>query len=221
MKSPFFISKNYNEVAELAAFLAEKNVTLIAQSFLHFEPVQFSIQHTFDVIYFSSPRSVIFFQYQQKIPQDVLIACTGNKTAELLKGLGYAVHFEGQESGNISAVADSFKEWCGEKRVLFPSSSISRNSISSCLDQGQKEVVTVYTTNIVSKPLSYCGSYAFTSPSNVDGFLALNTIPSDASVYSWGESTTEHLTLKGIQVTATLKNSSIEDLIQLLKDAEK
>lgn len=218
MKRPFFISKNYDEVAELAAFLAKKDVTLIAQSFLHFEPEHYSIQHRFDVIYFSSPRSVIFFQYQQKIPQDVLIACTGNKTAELLKGLGYTVHFEGEESGKISAVADSFKKWCGEKRVLFPSSNISKNSISSHLDQTQIEVVTVYTTNIVSKPLSYCGAYAFTSPSNVEGFLALNTIPADALIYSWGESTTEYLASRGVQVTATLKNASVEDLIQLLSE---
>ena len=216
MKSPFFISKNYDEVVELAAFLAKRDIPLISQSFLHFEPVQFSIQHAFDVIYFSSPRSVIFFQYQQKIPQDVLIACTGNKTAELLKGLGYAVHFEGEESGTISTVAEHFKAWCGDKRVLFPSSSISKNSISSRLEETQKEVITVYTTNIVSKPLSYCGTYAFTSPSNAEGFLALNTIPTDALVYSWGESTTAYLTSKGIQVTATLKNASVEDLIQLL-----
>ena len=221
MKSPFFISKNYDEVAELAKFLAEKDITLIAQSFLHFEPVQFSVQHPFDIIYFNSPRSVIFFQYQQKIPQNVLIACTGNKTAELLKGFGYTVHFEGEESGNISNVANSFKKWCGEKRVLFPSSSISKKSISSQLEDHQKEVATVYRTKIVSKPLSYCGTYAFTSPSNVEGFLELNTIPTDAIVYSWGESTTEYLTAEGVHVTATLKNASIEDLIAVLRSTNQ
>ena len=217
MKSPFFISKNYDEVSALAAFLDKHGVTLIAQSFLHFEPVQFSIKHSFDILYFSSPRSVIFFQYQHKIPKNVLIACTGNKTAEILQGLGYTVHFQGQESGAISTVAAEFKKWSANKRVLFPSSDISKNSISSLLDAEFKEEVVVYKTNIVSKPLSYCGAYAFTSPSNVEGFLTLNNIPNDAEVYSWGESTTNYLAQRGVQVTATLKNSSIEDLIELLR----
>lgn len=217
MSKYLFISKDFNEVELLASFLSQKGITLIAQSFLHFEPVPFTVEKPFDVIFFSSPRSVLFFRLLYKIPENTLIACPGNKTAELLSNLGYKVDFIGERSGNINENSEAFKKWCGDKKVLFPSSDKSLQSFASNLSENQKEIVTVYETKIVSKPLEYCDIYVFTSPSNVEGFLNLNKIPTQAKVYSWGESTTSFLEKKGITVTKTLGNSSIEDLINLLK----
>ena len=99
---------------------------------------------------------------------------------------------------------------------MFPTSDISLNSFSSVLPEGQKEIVLVYKTKIVSKPLEFCDFYVFTSPSNAEGFLQLNEIPTSAKVYSWGKSTTAYLNQHGVQVTHTLENSSIQDLIELL-----
>lgn len=217
MGKHLFISKDYSEVKELAAFLNDQDVTLIAQSFLHFEPVSFTIQKPFDVIFFSSPRSVLFFKLLHKIPKGTMIACPGNKTAELLKELGHSVAFFGESSGNITETAQAFKTWCANKNVLFPTSDRSLQTVSSLFSDKQKEVVTVYKTRIVSKPLEFCDTYVFTSPSNVEGFLALNELPENANVYSWGESTTAYLTQNNIQVTQTLENASIEDLIKFLK----
>lgn len=202
---------------KLAAFLNDQDITLIAQSFLHFEPVPFSIQKSYDIIFFSSPRSVLFFQLQHKIPEGTLIACPGNKTAELLNELGYFVDFCGEKSGKISETAKMFKQWCGQKNVLFPTSDKSLQSVSSQLSNRQKEIITVYETNVVSKPLEFCDIYVFTSPSNAEGFLSLNEIPANAKVYSWGESTTAYLKKNNIIVNHTLENSSVEDLINLLK----
>lgn len=217
MSKFLFISKDYNEVESLASYLSQKKITLIAQSFLHFEPVPFTVEKPFDIIFFSSPRSVLFFSLLHKIPENTLIACPGNKTAELLSNLGYTVSFIGEKSGNINETINAFKKWCGNKKVLFPSSDKSLQSFSSQLPDNQKEIITVYETRIVSKPLEYCDIYVFTSPSNVEGFLNLNEIPDHAKVYSWGESTTAYLKQHGIIVTETLENSSIEDLIKVLK----
>jgi len=212
-----FISKDYSEIEELAVFLNEKGISLIAQSFLHFEPVSFTIEKPFEVIFFTSPRSVLFFKLLHEIPKNVLIACPGNKTANLLTELDYSVSFYGTKSGNINETAVEFKNWCGDKSVLFPTSDRSLQTVSSLFPETQKEIITVYKTKVVSKPLEFCDIYVFTSPSNVEGFLALNEIPATASVYSWGESTTAYLKENNIQVTQTLENSSVQDLINLLK----
>lgn len=217
MSKHLFISKDFSEVVELAEFLTLKGISLIAQSFIRFEPVPFKIIHPFDVIFFSSPRSFLFFKLLHEIPKTALIACPGNKTAEIITEFGYEVSFFGKVSGNIKNTATEFKAWCGDKRVLFPTSDRSLKSVSSAISETQKEVITVYATKIVSKPLEFCDIYVFTSPSNVEGFLSINQIPPTASVYSWGESTTACLKENNIQVTQTLENSSVQDLINLLK----
>jgi len=208
-----FISKDFAEVDRLAAFLNEKGIQLIAQSFIHFEPVAFTVTNPFEVVFFSSPRSFLFFKLLNKIPTETLIACPGNKTANLITEMGYTVSFYSEKSGNISNTANEFKEWCKNKRVLFPVSDRSLQTVSSVFPDSQKEVVTVYKTEIVSKPLAYCDFYVFTSPSNVEGFLSVNEIPPNSIVYSWGESTTKYLQERNVSVTTTLENSSIEDLI--------
>ncbi|MEJ6583180.1 MAG: uroporphyrinogen-III synthase [Crocinitomicaceae bacterium] len=216
MNNYLFISKDFSEVEQLAEFLSKKGVNLIAQSFIHFEPEPFVVTKPYDIIFFASPRSFLFFKLTQEISKNTLIACSGNKTAELITKLGHEVSFFGENSGNIRNTAREFKKWFDDKRVLFPTSDRSLQSVSSLFSDSQKEVVTVYKTKIVSKPLDYCNTYVFTSPSNVEGFLSVNEIPDSAIVYSWGESTTSFLQKNNIVVTETLKNSSIDDLIKLL-----
>ena len=201
---------------DLASFLDEKKINLIAQSFIHFEPVPFKVNNSFDVIFFSSPRSFLYFKLLFQIPTTTQIACPGNKTAELITELGYKVSFFGDRSGDIQKTASDFKTWCGNKRVLFPTSDRSLLTVSSLFPDTQKEVITVYKTKTVSKPLEFCDIYVFTSPSNVEGFLAVNNVPDNAIVYSWGESTTKYLTERNVHVTETLANSSIEDLMKLM-----
>lgn len=218
MNKHLFISKDFSEVGVLADFLNGKQIDLIAQSFIHFEPVPFSVKKPFDVLFFSSPRSFLFFKQIYGIPKDVQIACPGNKTAELITELGYTVAFFGDKSGNIKNTANEFKTWCGDKKVLFPTSDRSLQTVSQLFPDSQKELVIVYSTKVVSKPLAFCDIYVFTSPSNVEGFLTVNEVPSNAIVYSWGESTTKYLVERNVHVTETLDNSSIEDLISLMSN---
>ena len=218
MSKRLFISKNESEVAGLKEHLTTQGMTLLAHSFLQFEPIDFETTQDYDILFFSSPRSVVFFKYKCDIPASTALACVGGKTAELLAQMGFNVAFVGTQSGNVHDVAKSFKEWAGDRRVLFPISDISLKTVSSLFNDTQKIEVAVYKTKIVSRSIDDCDTYIFTSPSNVEGFIELNSVPDDATIISWGQSTRGYLLEKGIQPTHTLSDSSIEELIKILQE---
>jgi uroporphyrinogen-III synthase len=213
-----FISKEASEVQELNNFLDSNGDRLIAHSFLHFEKVEFELESAFDVIFFGSPRAVIFFKAQNIIPTGVLIACAGAKTAELLEHIGHPADFVGVNSGKMKDVAAKFKEWCGDKHVLFPTSDLSLKTVSSVFDDSQKTEITVYSTQIKGKEIEASDTYVFTSPSNVKGFLESNTsLPENAKVIAWGESTAAELTENNIVVSEILAVASIGSLLTSLQ----
>ncbi|MCH2229584.1 MAG: uroporphyrinogen-III synthase [Crocinitomicaceae bacterium] len=216
MSSRLFISKNTSEVTELISHLENQNAEVIAHSFLQFEAIEFAIAQTYDIIFFSSPRSVLFFKSRSDIPINTLIACTGPKTAQLLKSMGHKINFVGEKSGDINSVAESFKIWAGEKTVLFPISNLSLRSISSALDPNQVIELDVYKTSFKEKKIDACQTYVFTSPSNVEGFLLKNRIPQEAKVIAWGTSTASKLVESRIEVNHTLEESSVAQLIKIL-----
>ena len=216
MSKRLFITKNENEVAGLKESLTSQGKTLLAHSFLQFEPIDFEITQDYDILFFSSPRSVVFFKYNHTIPESKVLACVGGKTAELLIQMGFNVAFVGAHSGKVKDVAKSFKGWAGNRRVLFPSSDISLKSVSSLFKDTQKIEVAVYKTKIVSRAIQDCDTYIFTSPSNAEGFLEVNKLPDGVTIISWGQSTRAYLQKKGIKSTHTLSDSSIEGLIKIL-----
>lgn len=207
-----FISKNEDEVQELAQRLSKNKHELIAHSFLRFKQVEFSIEQDFDILFFSSPRAVKFYLSRCEIPQNKLVACTGSGTKKVLEAMGITVSFSGKESGKISAVAKEFKAWCGEKTVLFPVSNISKKTISSLFPKEQKAEVVVYETHITGCKIDDCDTYVFSSPSNVRGFLLENTLPDDVKVISWGESTSEELRRVGISDFEEMVDASLDTI---------
>ena len=211
-----FISKSPDEVSVLSDFLLENDQSLFAQSFLSFEKVNFTVSKEFEIVFFNSPRSVQFFLEDYQIKDDILIACTGFKTAEIIASHGFPVHFIGNEASKTSQIAREFKEWCKGRKVLFPISSISLRTISSIFTETEKEELVVYKTNVEPEEVPHCNTYIFTSPSNVRGFLLNNSIPDDAKVISWGESTTRELGANGITVNHVLLNATIEELFEIL-----
>ena len=214
MAKRIFISKNESEVQELKAHYQKQNYTLIAHSFLQFEQVDFTIQHNYDVLFFSSPRSVLFFKARYELQSNKLVACTGSKTKQLLESLGVVVSFSGVNTSKINAVAEDFKSWLGDNNVLFPLSDISKKTISSLIDDAQKQEIIVYKTEIQPKKIALCDTYIFTSPSNVKGFLIANEIPTNGELISWGESTSAELRKYGVNELSELKNSSLSELYE-------
>lgn len=216
MVKSIFITKSPDEVGVLFDFLLENDQSLIAQSFLSFEKVNFTITKKFEIVFFNSPRSVQFFLESNELKDDILIACTGFKTAEIIASFGYPVHFIGNEASKTSQIAREFKEWCKGRKVLFPISNISLKTISSIFSEEEKEELIAYKTNVEADEIPNCDTYIFTSPSNVRGFLINNAIPNNAKVISWGESTTRELGASGIIVNHVLLNATIEELFEIL-----
>ena len=216
MNKRIFISKNKAEIIPFIEDFQQKEFDVIAHSFLSFETIDFEVKSSYEIIFFSSPRSVTFFKTRSSIPSHVKIACIGDKTKSILEEMGHLVSFSRKENEPLNDFANSFKEWCGDKRILFPISSISLKTISSKFSQAQIEEVEVYSTKIVSKNIEKCDVYVFTSPSNAEGFLQENTIPVNARIISWGESTSRFLHENGGRVDEELKNSCIEELLSVV-----
>ena len=216
MVKRIFISKNASEVELLNTFLESKGIDLIAHSFLKFSPLYPAIKERYDVIFFGSPRSVLFFKKQFEIPTNTAIACVGNKTAESVKSLGLEVAFSGDKRGSISEIAESFKAWCGGRKVLFPISSRSLKTVSSLFEKKKKIEVEVYDTIIVGQKIEPCTTYIFTSPSNFEGFINKNEIPHNAEVIAWGDSTRKAMERSKIRVNHVLDRPSIDKLIEIL-----
>lgn len=217
MANRVFISKNESELNALKTFLTDRNETLIAKTFLQFSPLAFQLDAPFDIIFFGSPRAFIFFKAQMEIPASTKIACVGAKTAELIRAINRDIAFSGEGKGNIKEASAAFKNWCGDKHVLFPLSSISLKSFPSQFQPNQKTEVEVYKTDIVGSIIEECSTYIFTSPSNVEGFLIENSIPESAQVIAWGESTNAALKFKSISVNHILNQPDINSLIGVLK----
>ncbi len=209
-----FISKSSQEVKDLDQLLKEQGIVLIAHSFLEFERVYTTIPRAYDVIFFSSPRSAVFYLGQHPLPVSIPVACAGEKTAKVVREMGRRVDFTGE--GPISEVATDFFEWCGDRHVLFPVSNRSLKTISSRFPEDQKTELTVYRTIIAGKEISPCDGYVFTSPSNAEGFLMNNVLPEGVAVIAWGESTASYLKSQGIQPTRTLRKPSIEGLLEVI-----
>ena len=216
MKRQLFISKNINEIEQLINFAQEKNIELIAHSFLQFEAIPFKIKSSYNAIFFGSPRAVDFFLKQEIVDPSVFIGCVGEITAQALIEKGYIPNYIGKLAGDTSKIALEFKELVGDRTILFPQSSISNRSIASVFPEEQIKEISIYKTETYPKTIPSCDCYVFTSPSNVDGFLKENQFPSTAKIIAWGKTTEKYLIEKGLKVEHTLKNSTVEELIEYL-----
>ena len=217
MISSLFISKNSGETLELQQFADANGIELTTKSFLEFKPVAFELNQKFDVIFFGSPRAVMFFQSRYSIPNNIPIASVGGKTTALLQSMGFEVRFSGENKGSISEVAQQFQDWLGNRVALFPVSTKSLGTISKVLPSNQAIHVECYETVIVEHQLKdQFDAYVFTSPSNVEGFFAQNSIPEGATVIAWGESTAKALRQHQVQEFQVLKEPSQATLASLL-----
>lgn len=221
MRKQVFISKSQSELLEILPELELLNLDLLTHSFLAFQSMTEEERDAWnedaDVIFFSSPRSVIFFFAQHPLFKDVKIACTGKATAAILNDMGHEVAFMGEKSGDMAAVAQEFKVWCGDRKVLFPLSDRSLRTVSKLFPEDQKVEIIVYKTIIVSEKIPICDIYVFTSPSNVEGFFLENKISEGAYVISWGRSTSKRLNEYNVNSDYTLLNSSVQELLDHLR----
>ena len=213
MKS-IYITKELEDVTQLKQFCAFQNIDLHAQSQLNFEEVPFSIEKPFEVVFFSSVRAGRFFLRNYDGPLSSLqFACIGEETAQKFN-IEFA--FVGKEAGNPEKVAEKFKNWLGDKRLLIPHSSLSHKTIAETIPSSQCESVCVYNTLLSPQSIPECEVYVFTSPSNLAAFLQKNQVPEAAKVIAWGNTTEKALGNSKVQVSKTLIKAQLEELLEVL-----
>lgn len=216
MAKRLFISKLPGEIVDFQQQLEQHDWTVIAHSFLSFESVDFDPPEQFDVLFFGSPRAVIFSKAQFNLHGDFQIACVGQRTAEIAQQIGLIPDYIGEKSGNTAKNVANFHEWLGDRTVFFPQSDKSLKSFARSLPETQVHETIAYQTNIRPHQIDSCDLYVFTSPSNVEGFIQSNSFPENAQIIAWGTSTSDFLAERGYSVSKTLDKSSLEELINLL-----
>jgi uroporphyrinogen-III synthase len=218
MKTKLFISSDLKGTDILSAFCAENEWELSAESLIDFQYLNFIVSSKYEVVFFSSPRSFNYFIRSENITNSVDLAVIGKGTLQSLNEWISRVSFVGENSGNPQSVAEDFKTWLGERRVLFPVALHSNETISSLIPASQKEVVRVYET--IPKPVKIPvhDFYVFTSPSNVMSFLSLNKLPATAKIVAWGKTTENACVQNNLPVWKTLKDSSLESLVEELRN---
>lgn len=213
-----FISKSVDELELLPSFCSENNIHLTAYSFLSFEAVAFQLEYYFDIVFLASPRAAHFFLSQVDCSEK-LIAVAGESTRKYVEQQNLIVHFSPKNSGNIVESSIEFARWTSEKKVLFPVSNLSKKSYSNHLQNNNFETILCYKTQISTEKIEIYDIYVFTSPSNVTGFLALNSFPSTAKIVAWGETTYNELrSIVATEKLYLLEQSSEENLIVLLEE---
>ena len=207
-----FISRNVNAEGILGRFCAAQDIELIAISLIDFELVSATDFPRTDVIFFTSPRSVEFYLRQAQIDSYHQLATVGKRTSQELEARGYHVDFTGSTPTHPELVAVDFKGWLGERKVLFPQSDRSNQTMQQQLNFNQYVNRVVYKTVLVSQSISpQPDVLIFSSPSNAEAYLIANTITSSQKVLAFGSTTSAFLKTKGI--TSQLVEGTEEDQI--------
>lgn len=212
-----FYSRSKEKAEKLTTFCKENNLELITQSLISFEAVPFELpDEPFDVVFFTSPRSVDFFIKRSDLHSDTLIACIGSSTEKHLNSLGFKASFVGENSVEPEQVAIDFQNWLDSKKVLFPISDLSNRSISKVLNRAQFVEIIVYKTIEIGRKIEPAPDVLiFSSPSNARAFLNENTINKSQKVCSFGRTTYNYLTSQHIP-SQILEDPSEEAVIAFL-----
>lgn len=205
-----FYSREPEKAVQIQKYCDEHGFQLQAQSLISFEALPFELdQKSFDVIFFTSPRSFDFFRAQESIHEHQTIACIGLGTKKHIESLGFQVSFFGFDSTHPAEVAGDFKLWLGARKVLFPISDISNRSVQKVLGVEQYHEIVVYKT--VPKSVELASNpdiLIFSSPSNAAAYLEQNAINVNQKVACFG--TTTQLFLKSKNIEAGVLNSPDE-----------
>lgn len=203
------------------SFCKDHKISLLEIPQIKFAPVDFVVPDpsTYTIVFFSSKRSVDSYFNKVNLHPEHQYACIGETTAKELKKYVSRVAFIGKKSGQPEQVAQEFKAFVGEKRVLFPQSQRSNRSMQQQLEENQViDLITYHTLEAPQRINQQLDCLIFTSPSNLHTFLTVNTLSPKTTIISWGETTTAHLKKENIHPKFTLKDSSFKELADVLKN---
>lgn len=217
MSKSLLITREEVELGRLVEFCCAQKIRLTAQSFIRFEAIPASIPREMEVLFLGSQRAAAFFMQQGTIPESCQIACIGEATKLHLEKMGLKVHFFGSVAGHPETVAAELKTWLSGRQLHIALSDISNRSMAKLLPPEQVTEILVYKTIPTAFPLVIIPDViAFSSPSNVNGFLLENEIQPTTLLIAWGTATAQTLKQLGYEVQFILKNATEEELIQIL-----
>lgn len=213
-----FISKKVTQ-PEFLAYAKAAEIDMVDTSMISFVEVPFECpEMKFEVIFFTSPRSAQFYLDRCSLPSNIEIATIGKVTSDYVTSQGYTVSFTGVTSGIPALVSKEFKEFVGNRKVLFPQSNYSQRSMQERLVNDQITDLVVYKTALTPVKLEASPSVlVFTSPTNVESFLQVNSVSENQKVIAWGKTTEGFLNKNGIKADFTLDYSSFDELREILE----
>lgn len=216
MKTKLFFSGTAKPNGPLLSFCESADWQLTQQPLIRFEKLPFTLPENFDVVFFSSPRSVDYFFSENEINSCFKIACIGSGTAAATKSKNLTPDFIGRNSGDPEEVAKEFSSWLGKRSVLFPLAKHSNETIVKYISDNKKMIVRCYETILVETTVNPHDIYVFTSPSNVASFLQSNAFPPTAKLIAWGMTTAAKMRASGFEPTTILNESSETALVEVL-----
>lgn len=185
-------------------------------------------------IIFTSPRGVRFWsdllmEHGQQAPVEVRVACIGQKTAEVAHQEGFTPDFVPLQPGSegfLESFLKLLKDASVKPSVFIPTAEGGRTMIREALEEFGCKVETLPIYRSVPRPdlheslsqaeLGEARAILFTSPSSVDAFIRVFTIPEGIQIFSIGKFTGDHLRRVGFQDTRTLPQGDFERIGEIL-----
>jgi len=191
-----FITRELNQGGYLQGYLNSKNIRLDGKSLIRTFPIihkmDTSVFHNVDWIFFNSKNGVeYFFALDPQLKPDIKIGVIGRGSETALREFGREADFVG-ETSDTTRVARKFARLVEGKTVLFPQSKDSLRTIQNGLDPNLTKTIDLplYETEAEKNvDIFYFDIIIFTSPSNVDSFMAENLIEPGQKVIAIGKST--------------------------------
>jgi uroporphyrinogen-III synthase len=214
LKKVLFTGSNF----ELNSQVESLGFQLINQRFIETRNIPFQIDTApFDWIFFSSREAVRAFFFNIESPLNCKIGAVGKGTADALSE--YTTPLFIGESTNTSEVGQAFAEHIGDSKVLFPCSTISKQTIQSHLSPAQFENLVCYETVWIDKKIELPTIAIFSSPSNVDGYLLSNSLEGIQKIIVYGPTTAQHILNLGFSVDIILQEINESAIIDAIKKA--
>jgi uroporphyrinogen-III synthase len=201
--------------AELVASLGGR-FELVFCPFIDFKYIPILSLPKTDWIFFTSPTSVeaVLRCFTAQQIAGYRLAAMGKGTARQLKERGLEPIFTGQ-GNRTEAIGVHFGQVVGNESVFFPIASRTlqrvQNKISNAVEQE------VYETVIQDNKAPKHDAILFTSPSNVEGFLRSNALPSANRIFALGPATAQALKKKCILLGDTAPENIAKEIIRYLQ----
>ncbi len=214
MKKILFTGNSF----QLESLVEHPGFEWINQRFIETQIIPFQVDvNLFDWIFFSSREAVHSFFLNKISTGNCLLAAVGKGTADALSE--YAIPSFIGESTNTSEVGQAFAEQIGSSKVLFPCSTISKQTIQSHLSPSQFENLVCYETVLIDKKIEQPSIAIFSSPSNVDGYLISNTLEGIEKIIVYGPTTGQHIQDLGYSADIILQEINESAIVDAIKKA--